>query len=69
MNKLESVLENETHKILWDFAILTDHLITARRPDLHLINKTKQNKNCHLVDFAVPMNHSENLKKRYRTSG
>ena len=29
----ESVLENETHKILWDFVIETDHLISARRPD------------------------------------
>ena len=38
MHKPESVLENETHKILWDFEIQTDHLIPARRPDLVLIN-------------------------------
>ena len=30
----ESILENEMHKILWDFEIQTDHLISARRPDL-----------------------------------
>ena len=42
MHKPESVLENETHKILWDFEIQTDPLITARRPDLVLINKKKK---------------------------
>ena len=34
MREPESVLENETYKILWDFEIQTDHLIPARRPDL-----------------------------------
>ena len=29
---LESVLENERHKVLWDFEIQTGHLISARRP-------------------------------------
>ena len=28
------VLENDTHKLIWDFDIQTDHLISARRPDL-----------------------------------
>ena len=41
MHKPESVLENEAHKILWDFEIHTDHPLTARRPDLDLINKKK----------------------------
>ena len=39
MHKPESVLENETHKIFWDFKIQTDHLIQARRPDVVLIKK------------------------------
>ena len=30
-HKPESVLENETHKILWHFEMQTDHLIPARR--------------------------------------
>ena len=34
MHNLKSVLENETHKVLWDFEIQTDHTFTARRPDL-----------------------------------
>ena len=32
------VLENDTHKLLWHFDIQTNHLISARRPDLILIN-------------------------------
>ena len=36
------VLENDTHKFLWDFDIQTDHLISARRPDLIIINKKKR---------------------------
>ena len=42
MHKPESVLENETHKILWDFEIQTDHLIPTRKPDLVQINKKKK---------------------------
>ena len=61
MHKPESVLENETHKILWDFEIQTDHLIPARRPDLVLINKKKRT--CHIVDFAVPADHRVKLKE------
>ena len=38
------VLENYTHKLLWDFDIKTDHLISARRPDLIIINKKKKKK-------------------------
>ena len=40
----ESVLENETHKLLWNFEIQTDHQISARRPDLIIINKKKKKK-------------------------
>ena len=36
------VLENGTHKLLWDFNIQTDHLIPAGRPDLIIINKKKR---------------------------
>ena len=28
------ILENDTHKLLWDFDIQTDHLTSARRPRL-----------------------------------
>ena len=36
------VLENVKHKLLLDFNIPTDHLISARRPDLIIINKKKE---------------------------
>ena len=39
-----SVLENDTHKLLWDFDIQTDHLISARRPNLIIINKKAKEK-------------------------
>ena len=34
MHNPESILENETDRILRDFEIQTDPLISARRPDL-----------------------------------
>ena len=39
MHNPAPVLENDTHKLLWDFNILTDYLIPARKPDLIIINK------------------------------
>ena len=42
MQKSAPVLENRTHKLLWDFDIHTNHLISARRPDLIIINKKKK---------------------------
>ena len=42
MHNPAPVLENDTHKLLWDFNIQTDHLIPARRPDLIIIKKEKK---------------------------
>ena len=39
MRKPESVLENETHKIIWDFEIQTNHQISVRRLDFEIIVK------------------------------
>ena len=65
MHNAKSVLENETHKLLWDFNIRTDPLISTRRPDILIINKKKRT--CKIVDFAVPADHKvkfrENEKK------
>ena len=55
------VLENDTYKFLGDFDIQTDHLTSARRPDLITINKKKRI--CKIVDFAVPADHRIKLKK------
>ena len=42
MHNPESDLENETYKILWDFEIQTDHLISARRPYQVIVNKKRE---------------------------
>ena len=64
MHNLAAVLENDTHKLLWDFDIHTDHLISARRPDLIIINNKKKKKRiCKIVDFAVPADHRIKLKE------
>ena len=61
MHNPAPVLENNTHKLLWDFDIHTDHLISARRPNLIIINKLKRT--CKIVDFAVPADHRIKLKQ------
>ena len=62
MHNPAPVLENNTHKLLWDFDVHTDHLISARRPDLIIINKKKK-RTCKIVDFAAPSDHRIKLKE------
>ena len=61
MHNPAPVLENNTHELLLDFVIHTDHLISARRPDLIIINKKKRA--CKIVDFVVPADHRIKLKE------
>ena len=42
MHNPASLLENDTHKHLWDVDIQMDRLISARRPDLVIINNKKK---------------------------
>ena len=42
---------NEMHKLFWDFEIQTDHLISARRPDLMIINNNNNNNNKKLSEL------------------
>ena len=42
MHNPTPVLENDTHKLLWDSDIHADHLISARWSDLIIINKKKR---------------------------
>ena len=66
MHNPAPVLENDTHKLLWDFNIQMDHLIPARRPNLIIINKKKKKKKKRIgeiVDFAVLADHRINLKE------
>ena len=65
-SKLVPVLENDTHKLLWDFDIQTDHLISARRPDLIIIKKKKKEENlqnCRLCCPGWPQNETERMWK------
>ena len=61
-----SVRENDTHKLLWDFDIQTDHLISSRRPDIIIINeKKKENlQNCRLSCPGWPQNKTERKEKK-----
>ena len=59
MHNPRSVLENETH---WVFEIQKDHLISARRPDLIMINKKERT--CKIGNFIVPADHRVKLKER-----
>ena len=61
MHKPAPVLENNTYKLLWDFDIHTSHLISARRPDLIIINQKKRT--CKIVDLAVHADHRIKLKE------
>ena len=61
MHKPAPVLENNTHKLLWDFDKHRDHQISARRPGLIIINK--KNRTCKIVDFAAPADHRIKLKE------
>ena len=61
MHNPAPILENATHKLLWDFKIQMDHLIPTRRPDLKIINKKKRTRK--IVDFAVPADNRVKLKE------
>ena len=59
MHNPAPVLENDPHKLLWDFGIHTDPLMSARPMSTRPYNNHKK-KTCKIVDFAVPADHSKN---------
>lgn len=59
----KTILDNETHTIYWDRQIITDHQITANKPDITIINKIS--KTIVIVDVAIPLN--KNVQKTYAT--
>ena len=64
MHNLASLLENEMHKLLWDFEIQTDHLFLDKRPDLETTNKRKGH--FRIVNFAILADYSIKLKESKR---
>ena len=72
MYKPKSVLESESHKILWDFDIQTNNLIPARKADLEIVNKKKKKKKKKRKEENLPTSgfcrpggpQNENQRKR-----
>ena len=64
MYKQESVQENETHKILWDFEIQANHRIPARRLDLASIIEEKIT--CYIVNVPFSVDYRVKMKKAKR---
>ena len=64
LHNREFVVENETHKFLWEFEIQTDHLISARRPDLAIIKKKKKRENVPSWEFALMQTSEKNETKQ-----
>ena len=54
-HKPELPLENDKAKILWDFLFQTDRRIEHRKPDIVVLDKTKNT--CLIVDVAIPGDH------------
>ena len=46
---------------LWDFTFQTDYEITARSPDLVVVNKQQQT--CQILDVAIPEGMNERAKE------
>ena len=62
MHNPAPVLENDSYNLLWDFNIQTDHLIPARRPDLIIIKKKKENmQNSQLCCPGRPQDKTERM--------
>ena len=66
-HKPEKVVEDDSWKILQDVKIQTDHVIEVRRPDMVIIDKTKNE--CKIIDFACPFNSRIEKRKKDKMKG
>ena len=46
------MVENEGFKVLWDFNILCDRMVEARRPDIIFVDKKARE--AKIIDIAIP---------------
>ena len=60
----EAALENENYKMLYDFNIITDRKISARRPDIVFIDK--KSNNAKLIDISCPADRNVEKKRTKR---
>ena len=61
MHNPTSVIENLTHKLLWDVDIQTDHLMSSTKKKKK--KKKEKKRTCKIVDFAVPADYRIKLKE------
>ena len=67
INMRQKVVENHTWKILSDVTIQTDHVIEARRPDMVIIDKNKNEYK--IIDVACPFDRRIKGKVKNRMKG
>ena len=60
-------MENYSWKILWDVTIQTDHVIEVRRPDMVIVDKTKNE--CKIIDFACPFDSRIEERQKDKMNG
>ena len=60
-SKVESVIENDIVKILWDVCIQVDRQIEHRKPDIVVMEKTMSK--CLIIDVACPVDNYLILKR------
>ena len=60
-HKPDTTLENDKAKILWDFLFQTDRQIEHRKPDIVVLDKTKNT--CLIIDVAIPGDQRIALKE------
>ena len=58
-----SVLKKETLKLLWEFGILTDQQIQARRPDPVAVEQKKK-RTFQLANFDLLVDHKLKIKEK-----
>ena len=59
-----SVIENDEVKIIWDFTVQCDRYVQNQRPDIVVIEKSKQE--CMIIEIAVPNDERVGSKEQKR---
>ena len=67
MHNPAPVLEDDKHKLLWDLDIHTNDLISARWPDLIIINKN--NKKGEFAKLLILLSRPQNKTERMWKEG
>ena len=60
-------MENDYWKILWNVTIQTDHVIETRRPDMVIIDKTKNE--CKSINFPCPFDSRFEEREKDKMKG